>query len=206
MRGGLRTRDRRALVVGGALIGGMLIVARLLPAVRNAEEQFLLERERLSLSGAHSRQLARAALAMLDSAGDASGGNRGATGTPILRGPTAAEAAAQLLARVSGLAEFAGANVLSAAAAGDTAYREDFAEVATRLSLAMDDVALVRFVSAVEADPARLVILSMRAVRSGPTIDGPDSRALLVETLVAAIARREAAPASIKEAPRVATH
>lgn len=207
-RNGLRVRDRRALVWGGALIAGMFFIARVLPSLVAFEERLLLERDRISRESSTARLLARESLSLLQALDSTTTSKGAATvdASTVLRAPTAAEASAILLTRVSGLAEFAGASVLSAAAAGDSAFRDEYAEVGARLSLALDDVALVKLVSALEADQAHLAVLSLHVVRSSPSTEGPESRALRAELLVGAIARRELRPTTDDPASRVAAH
>lgn len=94
--------------------------------------------------------------------------------------------------------------MLSATVAGDSVFRGEHVEVATRLSVSLDDVALVRFVSAIEADPAQLAVLSLHVVRANPSGEGAEARALRAEMLVIAIARRELESATAKEPVRVA--
>lgn len=202
--GAIRARDRRALIIGGALVGGMLLFSRVLPVISGMEDALRSDRELVSRKVATARLLARESLDLINALDPT--GNDGRTRelalTPILRSPTATAAAASLLTRVSGLAEFAGANVLSAGVTGDTAFRDEHAEVGTRMSLSLDDVALVRLISAVEADPIRLAIGSLHIVRANPAAVGLEARALRVEMVVTVIARRD--EPSFNEVPRVA--
>lgn len=173
-----------------------MLFARVLPFLSSVETNLMNDRARISRETAAARSLARQSLDLVNAL-DPKNPNRAAhaiRGTSVLLASTASTAAAALLNRVSGLAEFAGASVLSASVVGDSAFHGDHAEVATRMSLALDDVALVKFVSAVEADPAHLVILSIHVVRATPAAIGAEARALRAELTVSAVARRGAEP------------
>jgi hypothetical protein len=161
----LSPRDRRALVIGIASIGGLVVVGRVVPAWRVWETATVSSASEAARSAARDQVLARNARAIHDSLA-ARKGRLTALAPSWLEGDSPAAAGAGLAALVTRAATDAAMTLGTVDIRTDSVGHEAFVPVHVRLSLNGDIQGLATMLAALDRGPVAMRVASL-AVQGG---------------------------------------
>lgn len=184
----LASRDRRALVVGTALLVTIAAIARGVPALHrwtsSRAEIADLQRERLLVaSGAAGRLVeTRARLATVRE--DLTG-----SGSLLLTGSTVSEAGAALAEAVAAAAEEADVALGAVQLRGDSAAAGPLVPIGAQTSLTGDLTSVAMFLALLEVAPELLVLRELTIVQPEPAIASDRIESLRAELLVEGLHR-----------------
>lgn len=168
-------RDRRALIIGGLVVVGAVMILRVVPAaVRRAMEARALLRERATLL-ARTRDEMASLPRLRDSASVLSQALI-ALAPQVLSGPTASEASSDLSARMNLIASRAPAKVERLETLRDSSANGRLGRVRVHAAVETDVRGLVALLKAIETGDEVLHLdeLHVEAPRPDPTIRGPE--------------------------------
>lgn len=179
----LAERDRRALVYGTALLLGIVLMVRGLPALRgwtsSHAEAADLQRERLLLASGAAHRLADSRARLTAVRQDLS-----AYGSLLLGGSTISAAGATLAEAVATAAEDAEVTLGAVQLRGDSAGTGRLVRIGARTSLTGDLASIAFFLALLEAAPELLVLRELTIVQPEPAITRERVEALRAELLV----------------------
>ncbi len=163
----LSPRDRRALVVGAASIGGLLFVGRALPAWRRWQAEVIRSAQSASAAWARDRMLALHSRAIHDSLGARR--TRLAAQSPTwLSGDSPAAASAGLAGLVTRAATDAAMTLGALDLRTDSVGHEPFVTVHVRVSVTGDVQGLATFLAALDRGPCALTVRSLDVQAGDP--------------------------------------
>ena len=184
----LSPRDRRALIVGAASIGGLVFVGRALPAWRRWQADVIASAQSASAAAARDRVLALNARAIHDSL-HARSARLAALSPTWLSEDSPAAASAALAALVTRAATDAAMTLGALDLRTDSVGHEPFVPVHVRLSVTGDIQGLATFVAALDRGPCALNVRSLDVQAGDPAAPAQRPEVLHVELLIDALWR-----------------
>lgn len=192
MRTALSHRDRRALLVGMALVTMLLVTGRGLPALGRVQFEWMMRADRAALTLQRAASLRREI------------GLRNATprhADEALRasahsGVTPVAAAARALGYVTGLTEVFGGAVIAARPDGDEQFQDGATVIVLHLQVHLDAEGLHMLLAELEAGPKLFLVRSIAVTQSSPLAPSDEPERLTVELALEtpAVSGEESAP------------
>ena len=194
MSAGLSPRDRRVLLLGGAVIALLLLFTRGLPAWRRWSAGSRAAAERQLGREADARASLRALRATVDSA-EARRDRLGRLAAALLDGESSAAAGATLASILTGAAARAGVRLGSVQVQPDTAAAGTFTRVAVRADATGDLQGVTELLRYLEGVPELLAVreISLTQPDAGGAPDRPESLQLELVVQGLALVRAPAA-------------
>ena len=184
----LSPRDRRALIVGAASIGGLVFVGRALPAWRRWQADVIASAQSASAAAARDRVLALNALAIHDSL-HARSARLAALAPTWLSEDSPAAASAALAALVTRAATDAAMTLGALDLRTDSVGHEPFVPVHVRLSVTGDIQGLATFVAALDRGPCALNVRSLDVQAGDPAAPAQRPEVLHADLVIDALWR-----------------
>lgn len=188
----LSPRDRRALVIGIASIGGLVIVGRVVPAWRAWEHAVVASAEAAARSTARDHVLAANARATHDSLA-ARTARLTALAPSWLNGDSPASAGAGLAALVTRAATDADMTLGAVDIQSDSVGQNTFAPVHLRVSVSGDVHGLATLLAALDRGPVTLRVASLAVQGSDPAASAQRPEMLHADLAIDALWRPNAA-------------
>lgn len=185
----LSTRDSATLLTGMGVIAGILLIARVAPAIRRFDAEHFesasaevtaLKRARSDLKNAPSSRR------LLDAARKASA----STDSLTLLAPSPAEAGAQLAEIVASAADSADLNLGTVQLKSDLPPVFGLWPVVIRANLTGDLESLATFLSIIEEGRPLVAVRELSVVQPDPALPNDKTEALQVEIAIEALARQ----------------
>lgn len=193
IKSSLASRDRRALVMGTALLFAMVAVVRGGPALRgwtsSRTEAADLQRERLLLASGAASRLPETRARLVAVRQDLDG-----FGSLLLTGPTFPAASAALAEAVATAAEDAEVTLGPVQLHGDSAAAGRLGRIGARTSATGDLASVAFFLALLEAAPELLVLRELTIVQPDLAITSDRIEELRAELLVEGLHRAQPGP------------
>ncbi|HKV50234.1 MAG TPA: GspMb/PilO family protein [Gemmatimonadaceae bacterium] len=185
----LSPRDRRTLLIGAVSIGGLLFVARVLPAWRRWQVDVVASAQSASATTARDRKLALNARAIHDSL-VARRTRLAALAPAWLLGDSPAAASAELAQLVTRAATDAAMTLGALDLRTDSVGHELFVPVHVRLSVTGDVQGLATFLAALDRGPGALNVRSLDVQAGDPNASAQRPEVLHADLVIDALWRR----------------
>ena len=182
----ISTRDRRALLVGVASIGGLLVVGRALPAWRRWQADVIASAQSINAAAARDRVLALNARAIHDSL-HARRARLTALAPTWLSEDSPAAASAALAALVTRAATDAAMTLGALDLRTDSVGPEPFVPIHVRLSVTGDVQGLATFLAALDRGPCTLNVRSLDVQAGDPAAPAQRPEVLHADLMIAAL-------------------
>lgn len=181
--------DRRALFVGVLVIGSSMLLARVLPARRAAEQEL---RDRILSTARAADAMQRERDLLKRAASDARA--RGAAGSARMLalafdGESPTSVGAQAAQYVGGLARLLGASVHSVAPSADSTFIDEMAMLTVRVHLTTDGVGLYQLVDELGVGSRLTAVRYVQVSLGNPSAPADEPEALRVELGFTALGR-----------------
>lgn len=180
-------RDRRTLMIGGAVLGGLLAVGRGLPAwrewdrVKRADAIDALRQASVAKAGAKVLRSMTESLTVRQQ-------RLAAMDTLILRGATAAESGASLANVIAGYADARAIRVVSMQVRPDSIAKDGIVRVAVRATGVGDVAGITSLLQDIESGAPILAVRELAIAQPDPAAPDDRAEALRFEMLVEAVA------------------
>jgi hypothetical protein len=184
----LQTRDVRALVIGLAVMGGLLVGAKGFPFLRTRLEIAVASRQGTERTHLRERWLIEVApeAARLRAA---SSERRATLERIAFPGGTPAEAAASAGMMLEQHAQRAGVRVISTSPTADTSFTVPYPRLAVRAYATADVQGVLQLLAALESSTPRLIVREFTVTQPEPSASQRTPENLRVELVLEALAR-----------------
>jgi hypothetical protein len=185
---GLSARDRRTLIVGVSVVGGLFVLARGLPSLMRWQNEQRLEAESMVADLSAARAGARQMPALRDSL-RARQKRLAVVDSSILSGPTSSSAAAMLASALEELAGESSVKVSAMQLHADSAAAGALVQVSVRLTAVADVYGLLALLRAIEGGETLLAVRELAVTQPEPAAPSSKPEALRVDMMVVGLAR-----------------
>ena len=184
---GLSARDRRTLIVGASVVGGLFAAARGLPSLVRWQNDRRMEVESMVADLSAARAGARQMPAMRDSL-RARQKRLAAVDSAILSGPTSSSAAAMLASALEELAAESSVKVSAMQLHADSAAGA-VVQVGVRVTAVADVYGLLALLRAIEGGETLLAVRELAVTQPEPAAPSSKPEALRIDMMVVGLAR-----------------
>jgi hypothetical protein len=184
---GLSARDRRTLIVGASVVGGLFAAARGLPSLVRWQNDRRMEVESMVADLSAARAGARQMPAMRDSL-RARQKRLAAVDSAILSGPTSSSAAAMLASALEELATESSVKVSAMQLHADSAAGA-LVQVGVRVTAVTDVYGLLAMLRAIEGGEMLLAVRELAVTQPEPAAPSSKPEALRIDMMVVGLAR-----------------
>jgi hypothetical protein len=193
IRLGFSDRDRKTAIFGVTVVGALIGLSRGVPALAAWERTQVAEASDMTARASSARASVKVLTVLRDSL-RARHERLAAIDSTMLRGTSAAAAAADLASSLDDLATSSRLKVTAMQLRADSAAAGALTRVAVRVTATTDAVGLAAFLRAVEGNDMPLVVRELAVSQPEPAAPESKPEALRVDVLVESIARILAAP------------
>ena len=185
---GLSARDKRTLIVGVGVVGGLFVLARGVPSLMRWQNAQRTEAASMTADLSAARAGARQMPALRDSL-RARQRRLAAVDSTMLSGPTSSSAAAMLASALEDLATESSVKVSAMQLHADSAAAGALVQIGVRVTAVADVYGLLALLRAIEGGETLLAVRELAVTQPEPAAPSSKPEALRVDMMVVGLAR-----------------